>query len=271
MRGASKASLAEASDQLVAAAAKKKGAAATIGDELFAVARLLDAEHSLRRTLTDPAREADAKAGLIRSLLDGKVSVATLGLLASLVAARWSAPRDLADAAEELGVRALAIAAEEAGQLDDLEDDLFRFGRVVAAQPELRFALSDPYLPAERKRELLDALLDGKVGPSAKRLITEAAIQPRGRSLEATLDAYAKLAAERRQRLVAVVRVASALTQQQEDRLAAALAALYGHQVHLNIVLDPQVIGGMSIQVGDEFIDASVASRLADLRRRLAG
>ena len=271
MRGASRASLAEASDQLEAAAAANKGSAATIGDELFAVAHLLDAEHGLRRTLTDPAREPEAKAGLIRSLLAGKVSAAVLDLMAGLVSARWSAPRDLADAAEELGVRALAIAAEEAGQLDDLEDDLFRFGRVVEAQPELRFALSSPYLPAGRKREVLDALLDGKVGPAAKRLITEAVIQPRGRSLEGSLDAFAKLAAERRQRLVAEVRVASALSKRQQDRLTAALAALYGHEVHLNIVLDPQVLGGMSVQVGDEVIDASVASRLADLRRRLAG
>jgi F-type H+-transporting ATPase subunit delta len=199
------------------------------------------------------------------------VSAATLDLVASLVSARWSAPRDLADAAEELGVKALSMAAEEAGLLDDLEDDLFRFGRVVAAQPELRFALSDPYLPADRKREVLDALLEGKVGPAAKRLITESAIHPRGRSLEGSLDAFAKLAAERRQRLVAEVRVASVLTKRQQDRLTAALAALYGHQVHLNIVLDPQVLGGMSVQVGDEIIDASVASRLADLRRRLAG
>jgi F-type H+-transporting ATPase subunit delta len=271
MKGASRASLAEAGDQLEATAAAGKGAAATTGDELFAVAHLLDAEHGLRRTLTDPARDAEAKAGLIRSLLAGKVSAATLDVVASLAAARWSASRDLADAAEELGVRALAMAAEEAGQLDDLEDDLFRFGRVVAAQSELRFALSDPYLPAGRKQEVLDALLEGKVGPAAKRLITEASIHPRGRSLEASLDAFAKLAAERRQRLVAEVRVASTLSKQQQDRLTAALAALYGHQVHLNIVLDPQVVGGMSVRVGGEIIDASVTSRLADLRRRLAG
>jgi len=270
MRGVSRTSLAEVSEQLDAAAAGT-GAAATIGDELFAIAGLLDAEHPLRRTLTDPARDPGSKAGLIRSLLTGKVSEPTLDLIASMAAARWSAPRDLGDVAEELGVRALAIAAEEAGQLDDLEDDLFRFGRVVEAQPELYFALSNPYLPADRKRQLLDALLGGKVAPVAERLITEAVIHPRGRSLEGSLDAFAKLAAERRQRLVAEVRVASALSERQQDRLAAALANLYGHQVHLNIVLDPQVTGGMSIQVGEELIDASVASRLADLRRRLAG
>jgi F-type H+-transporting ATPase subunit delta len=269
MRGASRTSLAEVTEQLDAAAGT--GTAATIGDELFAVAGLLDGERALRRTLTDPARDPASKAELIRSLLTGKVSAPTVDLMASLAAARWSASRDISDAAEELGVRALAIAAEEAGQLDDLEDDLFRFGRVVEAQPELYFALSNPYLPDDRKRQLLDALLGGKVARVAERLITEAVIHPRGRSLEGSLDAFAKLAAERRQRLVAEVRVASALSERQQDRLAAALANLYGHQVHLNIVLDPQVIGGMSIRVGEELIDASVASRLADLRRRLAG
>jgi F-type H+-transporting ATPase subunit delta len=270
MRGASRESLAEAGDQL-SAVATTKAIADTVSDELFAVARLLDSGHGLRRTLTDPARPAAAKAGLIRSLLGGKVSAETLELVAGLASARWSASRDLADAAEELAVRALVIAAERARKLDDLEDELFRFGRVVAGQPDLRLALSDPNLPGERKRALLGALLDGRVTPAAQRLITEAAIHPRGRSLEASLDAYARLAAERKQRLVAVVRVASVLTQRQQDRLAAALAALYGHDVYLNIVLDPQVVGGLSVQVGDEFIDASVASRLESLRRRLAG
>jgi F-type H+-transporting ATPase subunit delta len=270
MRGASRASLAEAGDQL-SALATTEAVADKMGDELFAVTRLLDAQHALRRTLTDPARLAESKAALVRSLLDGKVSEPTLDLLAGLVSARWSASRDLADATEELAVQALTIAAERARQLDDLEDELFRFGRVVAGQPRLRLALSDPNLPAERKRGVLGALLDGKTTSVAERLISEAVLHSRGRSLEGSLDAYGRLAAERKQRLVAVVRVASPLTEQQQERLAAALTAIYGHDVYLNIVLDPQVVGGMSVQVGDEFIDASVASRLESLRRRLAG
>ena len=137
MRGASRASLAAASDRLTALATTK-AVAETMGDELFAVARLLDSEHALRRTLTDPARPAAAKAALVRSLLDGKVSAPTLDLLADAVSARWSASRDLADAAEELAVKALTIAAERSRQLDNLEDELFRFGRVVAGQPKLR-------------------------------------------------------------------------------------------------------------------------------------
>jgi F-type H+-transporting ATPase subunit delta len=270
MRGASGVSLAQASDQLTSLATDK-ATADTLGDELFAVASLLDSQHGLRRALTDPARQPEAKAALVRSLLQGKVAPVTLDLVAGLVSDRWSAPRDLADAAEELAARAVVISADRSRKLDDLEDQLFRFGRVVAAQPALRSALSDPYLPAERKRGLLGALLDGKVTPAAEKLITQAALDPRGRPLENSLEAYAKLAAERRERMVAVVRVATALTQRQQDRLAAALAAVYGHDVHLNIVLDPNVVGGMTIQVGDEFIDASVVSRLATLRRKLAG
>jgi F-type H+-transporting ATPase subunit delta len=270
MRGASRASLAGASEQLTALATSK-AAADTLGDDLFAVAELLDSEHGLRRALTDPARAAEAKAGLIRSLLDGKVSAATLGLLAGLVSARWSVPRDLADATEELAVQAVVISADRSRKLDDLEDELFRFSRLLIAQPELRAALADPYLPADRKRGLVAALLDGKSTPATELLITQAALHPRGRTLETNLESYARVAAEQRQRVVAVVRVASALSQRQADRLAGALAAVYGHDVHLNIVLDPQVLGGMSIQVGDEFIDASVVNRLAALRRRLAG
>ena len=102
------------------------------------------------------------------------------------------------------------------------------------------------------------------------RLITQATLQARGRTLDASLEEFARLAAERRERLVAEVHVAIALTAAQRRRLAAALAASYGHDVHLNIVLDPKVIGGMSVQIAGERIDGTMASRLAGLRRRLA-
>ena len=141
---------------------------------------------------------------------------------------------------------------------------------MVSAQPELRTALSNPYFPAQRKRELLDALLGGKVTEPTMRLITQAVLQARGRTLDASLEEFARLAAERRERLVAEVHVAIALTAGQRRRLAAALAASYGHDVHLNIVLDPKVIGGMSVQIAGERIDGTMASRLAGLRRRLA-
>ncbi len=269
MRGASRAALRQAQEQLAAAVADPSGAA-TIGDELFSVAVLLDGEPGLRRALADPTTPVSARTGLVRGLLGGRVSRATLDLAAALASARWSAPRDLPDAAEQLAVLATSAAAEGEGQLDDLEDELFRFGRIVSGEPDLRSALSNPELPAERKSALLDALLAGKVTPMAFRLITQAAVHPRGRSLDASLEEFARLAAGWRQRLIALVRVATELSASQRERLTAALSATYGHDVHLNVVIDPEVVGGMSVQIGDEFIDGSVGSRLAQLRRRLA-
>ena len=157
------------------------------------------------------------------------------------------------------------------GGLDDLEDGLFRFGRVVAGQPDLRAALADSSLPAERKQALLNALLDGKVTPVTLRLISQMVVHPRGRSLTAALDLCAGIAAQRREQLIAEVRSAVELSATQRRQLADALAASYGHQVHLNVVIDPSVVGGISVRIGDELIDGTVASRLAAVRRKLAG
>ena len=245
--------------------------AATVGDELFAVLHLLDSEPGLRRALADPSKPADEKGAIVVALLHGKVTPATEELVAATVRAQWAGPADMTDALEQLAVEAFAIAAEESGQLDDLEDELFRFSRVVASEPELRAALSEPVLPDEGKRGLVNTLLADKVTPVTLRLITEMSLHPRGRPLVVSLDMCTRIAAERRQRLIAVVRTATDLSAEQRRRLADALAGIYGHEVYVNIVIDPKVMGGMTIQVGDELIDASVASRLSAVRRKLAG
>ncbi|HXP20086.1 MAG TPA: F0F1 ATP synthase subunit delta [Streptosporangiaceae bacterium] len=280
MRGASRVSLAAAKERLTAVLMARPAAGGPeaglpsagtgIGDELFAVTGLLDRDPGLCRALSDPSRDAPARADLAQTLLSGKISDATLGQVTGLVSSRWSEPGDLADAAEQLAVLAVAAAADADGQLDELEDELFRFSRVVQANPPLRAALSNQFVPPERRRELALALVDGKVTATALKLITQAAAHSRGRSLDASLETYATLAAEQRERLVAEVHVAVPLTDEQRSRLVAALVAGYGHDVHLNVVLDPQVVGGISVRIGDELINGSVASRLADLRRRLA-
>ncbi len=269
MRGASRASLAEATEQLAAAIG---GGAdpGELGDELFAVTGLLDREPGLRRMLSDPSRAAMARSGVAEELLSGRISPAALALVTGMVRARWAEPGDLADATEQLAVLAIAETADAAGTLDDLEDELFRFGRIVNGQAELRFTLSSPFIDAEHKRALVADLLDELVTGPTLRLVTQAAAHPRGRSLDAGLELYAALAAQRRQRVVAEVRVATQLTAGQRTRLLAALRAHYEHEVHLNVVVDPAVLGGMSVQVGEELIDGRTASRLADLRRRLS-
>ena len=264
MRGASRVAFAEARDRL-SEVVRDQGVAATVGDELFAVVGLLDREPSLRRALSDYTSAPGARTGLARDLLGGRVSSATFDLVSYMATLRWSVPRDLADASEELAVQAMAAAA--GGNLDDVEDELFRFGRIASAEPELLAALSDQRLPDEAKRELLDQLLADKVTSVSLRLITQAALYPRGRNLESNLAEYARLVSAWGQRLIAVVRVAVEFSAPQRQRLVRALSAIYGHDIQLNVVIDPQVVGGVSIQIGDEIIDGTLSSRLAALRR----
>lgn len=268
MRGASRASYAELREKLDAAV-RSTEAAEPAGDELFAVVRLLDGEPGLRRALADPSKPSAEKAAIIRHLLHGKVAPVTEDLAADAASARWASPGDFTDAVEALAIEAYVIAAQREGKLDDLEDDLFRFARVVGGQPDLRAAVTGP-APEAAKQGLLQNLIGGKVSGSSLALITRLVTHPRGRSPQAALNVAAQIAAHRREQLIATVRTAVALSAQQQERLQAALTAAYGQGVHLNIVLDPAVVGGMSVQIGDELIDGTAASRLAEVRRRLA-
>ncbi len=271
MRGASRASFADLRERLAAEDISSAAVATRLADELFAVVGLLDTEHALRRALSDPGKPAAEKGAVAGALLHGKVTQRTEALVVAAAEARWATPGDMMDAIEQLAIEAMVLAAEADGSLDELEDGLFRFGRVVAGQPDLRAALTDPSLPADRKQALLGALLDGKVTPVTLRLISQVVLHPRGRSLTVALDLCAAIAARRREQLIAVVHSAIELSAIERRRLAEALAASYGHQVHLNVVIDPSVMGGISIRIGDELIDGTVASRLASVRRKLAG
>ena len=137
----------------------------------------------------------------------------------------------------------------------------------VVADADVAATVGDELFAVVR---LLDQLLSGKVAVASLRLITQAVINPRGRNLEANLADYARLVADWRQRLIAVVRVATELSARQRQRLTRALSAIYGHGIQLNVIIDPRVVGGMSIQIGDELIDGTLSSRLAELRRHWA-
>jgi len=269
MRGASRASYLELRDRL-AEVAVGPAISEQVGDELFAVVRLLDSEHGLRRALADATKLSHEKSDVARRLLHGKVSEATEGLVADAAAARWATSGDFADALEQLAIEALTLSAQYGGTLDDLEDDLFRFNRVIAGQPGLRSALIGPAGPGA-KASLLENLLSNKVSGPSLSLLTQVLTHPRGRSPQAVLDLAAGIAARRREQLIAVVRVATELSAAQRRRLLAALTETYGQGIHLNVVHDPTVVGGVSVQIGDELIDGTAASRLAVVRRKLAG
>lgn len=242
--------------------------AATLGGDLFAVVATLDAEPTLRRILTEPTVEAEQRTGIARSLFDGKISNDAVEVLAAAVSERWSRSRDLVDALERSAVIAEATRADRAGELDALEDDLFRFGRILAATTELRDALSDRAAPMDAKRTLLDSLVEGKVGDVTKDLLDQLLVG-RQRSLAAGLAHYQEVTAARRERKVATVWVAAPLSDEHKSRLAASLAAQYEHDVHLNVIVDRSILGGVRVSIGDDVIDSTVETRLAQAQRRL--
>jgi F-type H+-transporting ATPase subunit delta len=271
MQGASREALAAGADRLDALTSAAGADITGVADDLAAVAAAFGRNTALRRMLTDPARPAAQRADIATALLAGKISADAAALVAGLVRSRWSAPRDLADAVAELSIRADLAVAERDGKLDDVEDELFRFGRLLDSNGDLALALGDARVPADKRVALLDGLLAGKVDPTTHRLAARLVAHPRGRSVSAGLTEIGRAAAERRQRLIAYVKAAVPLTEQQRDRLAAVLQRLYGQEVHLNLDLDPAVLGGLSVRVGDEVIDGTVASRLARAQRQLAG
>ncbi len=245
--------------------------AGEVSEGLYAVAALLGREPSLRRALTDPASAPESRRGLVDALLGEQLTALPLLVLRELVAERWSSSADLHEAVELLAATAALTAAEGEGKLDEVEDELFRFARLLEREPALRAALTDPGLPTDRKSALLADLLGGRAQPASARLIEIAVTRPRGRSLEAALEDLVELAAGRRQRYVAQVRVARPLAEDQAERLAASLGRIYGREVALQVDVDASVLGGIEARVGDEIIDGTVQRNLSNVRRSLAG
>jgi F-type H+-transporting ATPase subunit delta len=240
-----------------------------LGDELYAVTRLLVAERSLRRLLADPSSPETARTGLVERLFGEQVSARALEMAKALVAARWSRPADLVVGFETVARQALLAAAEKNRKLDDVEDELFRFGRLLDREPELAGLLADTTASAEKRVELLDRLIDGKVSPVTAALLRHAVRLPRDRHLDVVCEELAEMAAARRDRSVARVTSSVVLSSEQEEKLTDTLSRLYGRAISLQVELDPSLLGGLVVQVGGEVIDGSVASKLAAARRVL--
>jgi F-type H+-transporting ATPase subunit delta len=270
MHGASRDSLAEARAALAALTSVPATDVTALSDELAAVAVVLDGDITLRRMLTDPARTGQERARLLTELFGGKIGAQSVELLAGVVRGRWSQPRDLADAVDELATETELVLAERAGALDDVEDDLFRFGRILAAEPELAAGLSER-VPAAQRTALVDSLLAGKASPSALRLIRRLAAAPRARSVHSGITELSRIAEAHRRQLTALVTAAAPLSEAQRGRLAGILTRAYGRDVRLNLEVDPALIGGLTIRIGDEIVDGSVAGRLAEAARGFAG
>jgi F-type H+-transporting ATPase subunit delta len=271
MQGVSRATFAAGQESLEALLTGPGVDPAAVAEDLFAVTGVLAAQPGLRRALTDPSRDGEAKAALIARLLDGKIGGGSVDLLAGLVRGRWSRSGDLVDAVEQYGVTAVLAGAERAGRLDSVEDELFRFARTIAGDQGLRDAFSARTEGLRRKAELVRTLLGHRAAPETVRLAVQAATLPRGLRTEQVLEHYVEAAAGRRRQLVAQVVAALPLTSAQRDRLGAALQRQYGRPIRLNVDVDPAVLGGIRVEVAGEVIDGTIVARLDEARRRLAG
>jgi F-type H+-transporting ATPase subunit delta len=268
MQGSSRAAFAAGRDALAAALGSGADGSA-LAEDLFGVTGALDSSASLRRALVDPSRDAKPKRALVDGLFGPKIGADATGLLKALVSQRWADDRDLGDTTESLAAEAVVACAEAAGRLDDLEDDLFRFGRFVAADSGLRDALSAQGGNESAKVALVEALLEGRASPEAIRLARQAGTSPRGRRFGRVLEAYLAIAARRREQLMATVTAAVPLGDAQRQRLAQALSGMYHRPVQINLVLDPAVVGGLRVQVGDEVVDGTILRRLQEAERAL--
>ena len=165
--------------------------------------------------------------------------------------------------------QALFVVAEAEGALEQVEDELYRFGKALESAPDLRDALTDPALPPDRKRAVLDELLEGRANPHTLNLLAFLVEQGRARDLQRIVTALAEVAAERRRKAVAEVRAAVPLDDDQRSRLAEALSKATGKDIELKVLVDPNVIGGVVARVGDQVFDGSVRRKLEIAREQL--
>lgn len=264
LRGAS----AEARAQLISELEGSSGDTDRLGDQLLGAAAVLRAEPGLRRIVTDTSVEPEAKAGLATSVFGNALGATALGLVTSAVQHRWTAPADLANVIEHLGV--LAAVRSAGAQSTRISDELFEVRRVIDQAPELRTALSDPSRTAGAKAALLHGLFEGKLLPATMLLLEQATAGTHG-AIDGTLTSYQHTAALANGEKIATVRTARELSEDDRRRLTDALGRQYDTAIHLQVVVDPSVVGGLRVDIGDHVIDGTVASKLEDAQRKLVG
>ena len=242
----------------------------SVGDNfatgMFAVVDALDASPTLRRAVTDPGTPEGARRALVHGLLDGKVDEAVVDLVAEAATLRWAGGRTFAAALERQAVRGQLIGADRSGELDDTEDQLFRFARLVESNPELRNLLGDRAIELSKRQELVEGLLKDRT-TGATVVLAKRAVAARERTFGHTIEGYVTLAAAQKNRALATVRVAKPLSSDQRSRLRAALSKQTGREVAIQEVIDPDVLGGVRVEIGDEVFEGTVSDRLESARR----
>jgi F-type H+-transporting ATPase subunit delta len=245
-------------------------AASELSTHLFFAADLLSKNTSIRRAFADPSRDVAPKGVLVKELFGKSLGAPALEILTDVAALRWSSAGDLVHVLEQLAIEAEASAANINNELDRVEDELFETSHIVIENYELRKALVGTGTP-EAKSALISEVLAKKASPSTVKLAVALVTSLRGRSIEAAFADYLFGLANRRNRLIAVIRVASEISDAQKSRLAAAIEKQVGQPIRVNLEVDSSILGGVSVKFADELVDGSVSNRLASAGRALAG
>lgn len=241
----------------------------SLGDDLAAVAKLLKTEQVLGKHFAEPTEDGEAKANLAEALLSGKISDTALEVVKAAVAQRWSDETDLHDTVRHTARLALLVRAERNDETSEVEDQLFRFSRILDSESRLSALLSDYTTPVDGRIALLDRLLENQAGPTTRALLAQTVELLGGERAEEAVRELAELAVARRGEVVAHVNTAAELSDAQRTRLAEVLGRIYGRPASLQLHIDPDMLGGLTIAVGDEVIDGSLASRLASAENQL--
>ena len=241
------------------------------GESVLLLADAIADSKTLLTTLTDSGISPEARAGVVKDVLAKAGTTEAVSLVSEAVKMRWSQNQDLVQSLEASGARALFAASEVKAELDRVEDEVFAFERAIAASGELELMLANPNMTAKDRANVINDLVGKTFSPTAILLVNHAIPHRHGRSITSTLGDLQKLAAARRGRVLAEVTAAIALTSDQEQRLTNALTAIYKQDVQVQVSIDKKVVGGVAVRVGDEVIDGTIASRLAQVKRQLAG
>ncbi|WP_348787143.1 F0F1 ATP synthase subunit delta [Leifsonia sp. NPDC080035] len=235
-------------------------------EDLFAAGRVVADSAQLRAVLSDPSADQAGKAALVQRVF-GSLSAPAVELLGVVAGERWSGQDDVLAAIEELGIRSIAASAP---RNVDIPAELFAFGGAVTSDSQLELALRSKLADPAAKAALVERLLAGKASEQTVAIARQLVLQPRGRSIREALRDAARIVAAQYGQTIATVVTATPLPEAQAERLRASLAAKYG-DLKLNQVVDPAILGGLRVQIGDDVIDGSVSTRLTELRLQLAG
>jgi F-type H+-transporting ATPase subunit delta len=259
---------AHAQELLDEAAGRGQQAIDQVEADLEEFARLLVHQVRLRKALADPGLPPEPKRALLTELGGGRLDQASVELLATAAAHQRVRLREFPALLAALAAMAAFTGADKAGQLEQLESELFGVATMVEREPPVRSALTNPGLPVENKRALVADLLSG-AGKRTAALADLLVELHEGHGVDTVAKEWAEAAAARRNRVVAEVRSAVELDDQRRARLAEALTRVLGKPVVLQTIIDETILGSVVVRVGDELFDGSIRSRLEQAREAL--